>query len=313
MILVEHLTKRFGAFTAVDDLSIAVADGEILALLGPNGAGKTTTIRMLTSILPPTSGRATINGLDTVADAQRVRRLVGLLTEVPGLYPRMNGPEYLRFFGRLQGTPEDVLARRIESLLRRFDLWDQRSRSIGTYSKGMRQKLALTRALIHDPKVIFLDEPTSAMDPASAKVVRDYIAELRRDDRIIVICTHNLAEAEALADRIAIIRAGRIIAHGSIEALRQTLLTRRQFELRFAGPAELTPAQLNGERRLVDVVDTGADWIRFTTADPMATNPQLVQRLVATGARVVSLSEVSGTLESVYLKIVESHGQTDRA
>jgi len=215
MIEAVDLTKKFGDFVAVEDVSLDVSEGEVLALLGPNGAGKTTTVRMLGSILRPTAGYARIAGYDTIAEAKEVRRVIGVLTEFPGLYERMKGLDYLRFFGELQGMSKDVTRQRSEELLKRFELWDARDKQVGTYSKGMKQKLTLVRAMLHDPQVLFLDEPTSAMDPQSAKLVRDSIIDLRQERRTIVICTHNLAEAELLADRIAIVRHGHIIAQGT--------------------------------------------------------------------------------------------------
>ena len=208
MIEAKALTKQFQDFTAVNQLDLHVAEGEVLAILGPNGAGKTTTVRMLGSILRPTSGQATIAGFDTVKDAEAVRQMIGLLTEFPGLYTRMKGVEYLHFFGELQGIAKKTRVARIEKLLTQFQLWDAREKRLGEYSKGMKQKLTLVRAMLHDPQVLFLDEPTSTMDPHSAKLVRDAILQLRQEKRTVIICTHNLAEAELLADRIAIIRHG---------------------------------------------------------------------------------------------------------
>ena len=232
MIEAVDLTKNFGEFTAVKDVSLYVAEGEVLALLGPNGAGKTTTVRMLGSILKPTRGYARIAGYDTVEEAKSVRRVIGLLTEFPGLYLRMKGLDYLSFFGELQGMPNKIIRQRSEELLKRFELWEARDKQVGQYSKGMKQKLTLVRAMLHDPQVLFLDEPTSAMDPHSAKLVRDAIANLRQEKRTIVLCTHNLAEAEQLADRIAIVRRGQIIAQGTPAELKQRLLGDPLMEIR---------------------------------------------------------------------------------
>ena len=209
MIEAIHLEKTFGSFQAVRDLSLDVGEGELVALLGPNGAGKTTTVRMLAAILQPTGGSARIGGYDVVADAQKVRKIVGLLTEFPGLYLRMRPLEYLTFFGQLQGLSRHDCLQRGESLLKRFDLWDARNKRLDAYSKGMKQKMALLRAMIHDPPVLYLDEPTTAMDPHSARVVRDAIAELRAARRTVLLTTHNLLEAEALADRIVVIFGGK--------------------------------------------------------------------------------------------------------
>jgi ABC-2 type transport system ATP-binding protein len=185
MIEAEALTKQFGDFTAVQDVSLYVSEGEVLALLGPNGAGKTTTVRMLGSILKPTRGSARIAGYDTVTEARQVRQVIGLLTEFPGLYLRMKGLDYLGFFGELQGMPRALIRSRSEALLKRFQLWDAHNKQVGHYSKGMKQKLTLVRAMLHDPQVLFLDEPTSAMDPHSAKLVRDSIIDLRGEHRTI--------------------------------------------------------------------------------------------------------------------------------
>ena len=301
MIEAYGLTKQFAEFTAVKQVDLTVAEGEVLAILGPNGAGKTTTIRMLGAILRPTSGSAKIAGFDTVRQATQVRRIIGLLTEFPGLYTRMKGVEYLHFFGELQGLPQAMRQERIEKLLKQFQLWEAREKRLGEYSKGMKQKLTLVRAMLHDPQVLFLDEPTSTMDPHSAKLVRDAITSLRAEKRTIIICTHNLAEAELLADRIAIISQGQIIAAGSPNALKQQLLGDPVMDVRLARP-------LNGELEtisgLVEVVDHGQTWLRYTTAQPQVTNPQLLQLLSDCQLPVVTLSEVSPSLEDVYLKIV---------
>jgi ABC-2 type transport system ATP-binding protein len=303
MIETVGLTKRFGEFVAIKDVSLYVAEGEVLALLGPNGAGKTTTVRILGSILRPTEGYARIAGYDTVEEAKSVRRVIGLLTEFPGLYLRMKGLEYLRFFGELQGMSADMIQKRSEELLKRFELWADCDKQIGKYSKGMKQKLTLVRAMLHDPQVLFLDEPTSAMDPQSAKLVRDSIANLRQEKRTIVICTHNLAEAEQLADRIAIIRRGQIIAQGTPSELKQRLLGDPLMEIRLAG-------SLNGlVDRLADrvaVVAAGENWIRYSVPNPAEFNPRLLTELAQQNVPVVTLSEVPRGLEEIYLRIVET-------
>jgi len=174
MIEARNLTKHFDDFVAVNAVDLDVKAGEVLALLGPNGAGKTTTIRMLTSVLPPTRGYARVAGFDVVTDAALVRGSVGVLTEHHGLYGRMQAEEYLDFFGQLYGLTKNERYQRSETLLNEFNLWQVRHRRIGEFSKGMRQKLALTRAMLHNPPVLLLDEPTSAMDPDSARLVRSY-------------------------------------------------------------------------------------------------------------------------------------------
>ena len=303
MIEAVNLNKQFGEFTAVADVSLSVAEGEVLALLGPNGAGKTTTVRLLGAILKPTSGRASIAGHDTVREPEQVRRLIGILTEFPGLYERMSGLDYLRFFGELQGMPRQAIQDRSEMLLTRFQLWEARQKQIGTYSKGMKQKLTLVRAMLHNPQVLFLDEPTSAMDPQSARLVRDALTDLRSEKRTIVICTHNLAEAEQLADRIAIVRRGRIIARGTTESLRQQLLGDPLMELRLGHPINGL-AEALADR--VNVVGHGEDWVRYTVPNPTEFNPLLLQQLAQEQTPVITLGEIPRSLEEIYLRIVES-------
>jgi ABC-2 type transport system ATP-binding protein len=303
MIETEGLTKRFEDFLAVDGVTLTVRPGEVLALLGPNGAGKTTTVRMLTSILKPTGGWARVAGHDVVRDPGGVRASVGVLTEHHGLYMRMRSEEYLDFYGELYGLAPAVRRERCAQLLERFGMADAAGKRLGEYSKGMRQKLALIRAMLHDPPVLLLDEPTSAMDPQSAKLVRDAIADLRRDRRAIILCTHNLPEAEQLADHIAIIRRGRLIQVGSPARLKLDLLGPALLELRTVTALNGVVAELS---RLAEVVDAGPDWVRYRTADPAEINPRLLQRLAELRVPVLTLTEVPRSLEDVYLQVVEA-------
>jgi ABC-2 type transport system ATP-binding protein len=301
MIETFGLTKAFGDFIAVDDITLSVEPGAVLGLLGPNGAGKTTTVRMLTSILEPTRGHATVAGYDIVTQAQQVRANVGVLTEQHGLYLRMKGTEYLDFFGQIYRLDPNWRCKRAQHLMERFGLGEDTERRLGEYSKGMRQKLALVRAMLHDPPILLLDEPTSAMDPESAKLVRDAILELRRDRRTIILTTHNLTEAQLLADRIAIIRRGHIVAHGTFNELRNQMLGAPLMELRLA-------TALNGEGRviedLVEVESAGKDWLRYRAAVPAEVNPRVLRRLTEAEVDVVTLSEVPQSLEEVYLRVV---------
>jgi len=301
LIQAQELTKDFDGFRAVDRVNLRVSPGEVVALLGPNGAGKTTTIRMLASLLAPTHGVAHIAGFDAARQPQEVRARVGLLTEHHGLYTRMRSEEYLDFFGGAYGMPPSLIRERSRRLLEQFGLDEDYQRRLGEYSKGMRQKLALVRALLHDPPVLLLDEPTSAMDPSSAYLVRRSISELRRASRAIIVCTHNLKEAEMLADRIAIIQAGKIAASGTVESLKRDFLGSRQMELRLAGAP-------NGAARLLPVeavlLDSGDDWLRYSTDDPQRTNPRVLSALGAAGIQVVTLAEVERSLEDVYLRVV---------
>ncbi len=301
LIECEELCKRFGRLQAVDRVSFRVEAGEVMALLGPNGAGKTTTLRMLASILTPSSGQATVNGFDTLTQPDQVRRSLGLLTEHHGLYTRMRADEYLTFFGRAYGLPEAEITRRADELLHRLDIADSRKRRLGEFSKGMRQKLALARALIHDPTVLLLDEPTSAMDPASARLVRDAILALRGGARAIVVSTHNLAEAEMLADRIAIIRQGRLIEQGTPADLKERVLGNAVMELRLTEPVDGHTRALPKE---VHVLESGERWLRYATDDPARDNPALLRSLAEAGASVLSLAERPRSLEEVYLKVM---------
>jgi ABC-2 type transport system ATP-binding protein len=302
MIEARALTKYFDDFHAVESVSLSVSAGQVLALLGPNGAGKTTTVRMLTSILKPTAGTATVAGYDVVRDPDGVRANVGVLTENHGLYLRSSGEEYLGFFAELYGIPRERRRNRIGELLERFGMAEAARRRIGEYSKGMRQKLALIRAMLHDPPVLLLDEPTSAMDPQSAKLVRDAIADLRTDRRAIILCTHNLPEAETLADTIAIIRKGRIIAIGNPDALKDQLLGPAMMELRLAVPFNGVADTLAG---LITVAERGENWLRYTAHDPAELNPRLLNRLAEAKIPVLTLSEVPRSIEAVYLRAVE--------
>lgn len=302
MIETHELTKDFDSFRAVDSVTLTVEAGTVLALLGPNGAGKTTSVRMMTSILAPTSGWARVAGCDVVTQAEQVRAQVGVLTEQHGLYERMRALEYLDFFGQVYRLSPQVRRRRAHDLMVRFGLGDALNKRLGEYSKGMKQKLALVRAMIHNPPVLLLDEPTSAMDPQSAKQVRDAIIELQRDERTFLITTHNLMEAQMLADRIAIIRRGRIIANGSLEDLARKFVGDPVMELRVRG-------QLNGLARelddLVRIEGSSDDWLRFRAPQPEVINPAVLRRALELGADVVTLAPVSQTLEDIYLQVVK--------
>jgi ABC-2 type transport system ATP-binding protein len=327
MIQTENLTKRFPCstagsergcapldegtvenetvtwFTAVNQVTLNVPAGEILALLGPNGAGKTTTVRMLASILKPSEGWARVAGFDTISQARQVRHAIGLLTEFPGLYLRMRAQDYLAFFGELQGLASDQIRRRSETLMERFGLAESYHQRLAEYSKGMRQKLALIRSMLHDPDLLLLDEPTSAMDPHSAKQVRDAILDLRHDQRTVLLCTHNLNEAEMLADRIAIIRRGQIVALDTPEHLKTQLLGPPLLEVRLVHSLD---GYLPNLADLVQVESWGDDWFRYRTASPETTNPALLARLAGLNAQVLTLSPVPRSMEDVYIQIIES-------
>jgi ABC-2 type transport system ATP-binding protein len=310
MIETHDLSKQFDGFWAVDGINLTLATGEVLALLGPNGAGKTTTVRMLTSILRPSRGRASVNGYDVTQQADKVRASVGVLTEQHGLYDRMPANEYLDFFGQVYGLDARQRQQQSERLLHDFGLEKSRNQRIGEFSKGMRQKLALARALLHNPPILLLDEPTSAMDPESARLVRDTISWLRTSQRTIIICTHNLAEAEELADKIAIIRDGQIIAQGTIPGLKHDLLGPMEYELRMVWP-------LNGKRITLpdgaEEIAHGEDWLRYRTSQPERVNPVLLRDLLASGQPVLSLQQLPHSLEKVYLRAMQNNEEMKAA
>jgi ABC-2 type transport system ATP-binding protein len=301
MIFAENLSKQFDTLLAVDHINLNVDAGRVLVLLGPNGAGKTTTVRMLTSVLRPTSGQAKITGFDVVRQADQVRASVGVLTEHHGLYGRMNAKEYLKFYGNLYGLENKQIEIRSMELLEKFGLIFALKKRLGEYSKGMRQKLALVRAMLHDPPVLLLDEPTSAMDPESAKTVRDAIHGLRNSQRTILLCTHNLPEAESLADQIAIIRQGKIIYQGEPARLKRELLGIPVYEAVFNN-------KLNGYSPLLPagakIVAIGENTMQFAIDDPEKSNPILLSDMVKAGLGVVTFGELPRSLEQAYMEAV---------
>ena len=299
MIVAESLTKRFGDFAAVENLSLEVGAGEVFGILGPNGAGKTTTVRMLTALIAPTSGKATLNGLQLGKDNQAIRAAVGVLTEVPGHYARLTGPQNLAFYARLHGV--DGVEAKIQRYLEMLGLWEHRETFVAEYSKGMRQKLAIARCLIHEPPIIFLDEPTSALDPASARVVRDFIADLTDEGRTIVICTHNLDEAGRLCDRIGILRK-QFITVDTPKNLTRSLGGGR-VEVRLGANDENLLAVVQA-LPFVCSATQDAETLVVEVEEPARDNPELVRTLVGAGAEVQFVQEASGSLESAYLKLV---------
>src|SRR6266581_3896311 len=318
MIETYDLTRRFGTFTAVSQVSLRVPDGAILALLGPNGAGKTTTIRMLSGLLAPTEGNATVAGYDIRREADAVRAYVGLVTDIPGLFEQMKAPAYLDFFASIYGLPLSERTRRIDELLEFFDLTTHRNEKMAGFSKGMKQKVALARALLHEPAVLFLDEPTSGLDPLAARTVRELIVGLKHSNRSIILCTHDLDEAERLADQVAIIRKGKIVACDTPALLRERASGETYVRVEFAQtcPLSLEAIQtINGlNEPLFRSSNAGRgqhDWngthpsamenvLEYRTAQPRVVNPQVLLQLITAGAQVVSVICETPTLEDVY-------------
>jgi ABC-2 type transport system ATP-binding protein len=303
MIEATGLGKVFGTLTAVHELTFAVGDGEIFGLLGPNGAGKTTTVRMLAALIAPTTGTAVLNGMRLGDDSQRIRARTGILTESPGLHDRLTARENLGYYGRLYGLRGADLRRAVDRYLGVVGLADAADRRVAGFSKGMRQKVAIARALLHEPDVLYLDEPTSALDPSAAKVIRDFVATLRDAGRSIVVCTHNLDEAERLCDRIGIMRGtllrvdtpARLRRRNGAAAVRVDLVGARRPEsfLDLLGALPFVEgARASNGSLLVEVVD------------PRGDNPELVRSIVEAGARIVGVAEDAVTLEQVYLDLV---------
>jgi ABC-2 type transport system ATP-binding protein len=242
-----------------------------------------------------------VAGYDVVQQPDQVRASVGVLTEHHGLYSRMPAAEYLDFFGQLYGIDQHSRQKRADEMLERFGLEPYKTRAVGKFSRGMQQKLSLARTLIHEPPVLLLDEPTSAMDPESARLVRDAIQVLRSSDRAIILCTHNLAEAEELADKIAIIRYGRIIAQGTPEELRQRLLGPAVYEVRFGFSTNLDQLSLPNN---LQISARGENWLRYRSSQPEIDNPMVLQYLLNQSLKVIGLEEVPRSLEQIYLQVM---------
>jgi ABC-2 type transport system ATP-binding protein len=308
MIEAQSLSRQFGPFLAVDHVSLHVPDGAILALLGPNGAGKTTTVRMLAGLLAPSAGDATVAGLNVRTDPSGVRSRVGLVTDVPGLYERMTVASYLDFFGRIYGMDASWRARRIDELLALFDLSARRRERMAGFSKGMKQKVALARALLHEPSALFLDEPTSGLDPLAARAVRELVVGLKHASRSIILCTHDLDEAERLADEVAILHQGRMVASDAPAALRAGASPDTLVRIELAA-ALAAPAIFSGLDHLATPLggvsaSPALTAIEYRTPEPRRVNPLVLTRLVGAGAQVVSVTCTTRTLEDVYAQAV---------
>jgi ABC-2 type transport system ATP-binding protein len=311
LIETRAMGRRFGPTVAVEDLSLKVKDGEVFGLLGPNGAGKTTTVRMLCGLISLSSGEAYIDGLDIRDPHQRldVRGMIGLLPESPGLYESLSAYGNLEFYAKLYGCDAACRERRIKELLKALDLWDRRDQPVASFSKGMKQKIAIARALVHEPKFLFLDEPTSGLDPSASVTVRNYLLDLKKEGRTIFLNTHNLDEAERLCGRIAILNT-RLLAIGRPEELAQDYFG-RHLMVQVKEPGALDISRFADIQGVLKVAVQG-DGICFTVDDPVARAPEVVRRIVNAGAEVVQVYDSRRSLEDVYLRIVGGDGNALR-
>jgi len=300
MLKTEGLTKRFGDNLAVDDLSLQVERGEVFAFLGPNGAGKTTTVRMLAALIAPTSGRAWVNGHEVGVGDMDIRRSVGILTEAPGLYERLDAVQNLALYAKLYEV--DDVQGQVEKYLRMLGLWERRDEQVGGFSKGMKQKLAIARALLHEPPLLFLDEPTAALDPEAARTIRDFIGEVKGLGRTIFLCTHNLDEADRLADRIGVIKQ-ELIQVDSPANLRRSLYGRRVV-VHLAAVTEQVQAAVR-ELPFVKEMQQVDNTLVISLDDPEAQNPIMIERVVAAGGAIRFVNELRHSLEDIYFTLIQ--------
>lgn len=303
MIDTENLTRKFGNLTAVDSLTLHVEEGEVFGFLGPNGAGKTTTVRMLCCLISKTSGTARIGdyAVDSEQDCLAIRKMVGLLPENVGLYDGLSAYRNLDFYGKLYEVPELKRRENIEHMLKLLGIWERRSDAVGTFSKGTKQKIAIARALIHDPQLLFLDEPTASLDPEAAKTVRDFILDLKKEKRTIFLNTHNLDEAERLCDRIGILKT-KLIAVDSPRNLERSLYNRKTI----VHMEKITDVVLTAVKKLKSVknVRVSENKLILDMDDPEKENPELVRTIVEADGCIQYVTELKSTLEDVYLKLI---------
>ncbi|HSD82851.1 MAG TPA: ABC transporter ATP-binding protein [Anaerolineae bacterium] len=307
MIRTEGLSKIFGgnkkqsAVRAVEELNLDIQQGEVFGFLGPNGAGKTTTVRMLCALIGPTGGRAWVNNYEVGRQNQQIRASVGILTEQPGMYDRLSAEKNLTIYARLYGVKD--AAGQVEKYLRMLDLWDRRKDPAGSFSKGMKQKLAIARAILHEPATLFLDEPTAGLDPEAAKLVRDFIEDLKTEGRTIFLCTHNLDEADRLCGKIGVFKQ-RLIKVDSPSRMK-TAVFGRQVEFRIKHAA-VSLADLVKRFDFVKQATIEDNCLILGLDNPEESNPIVVKALVEAGIAVQFVSEVRHSLEDVYLSLISN-------
>lgn len=300
------LSRQFGKTMAVEGLNLTVEAGEVLGFLGPNGAGKTTTIRMLAGMIAPTRGYAVVAGHRTDHNVEQLHEVIGMLTQMPGFYNRLSAKRNLEYFAGFYPSIESKP--QVETYLKLMGLWERRDSSVGTFSKGMQQRLALARALMHEPEVLFLDEPTAGLDPQAAGEVRQLIRSLREAGRTIFISTHNLNEAEMLCSRIAVIHT-RLLALDTPEQLRRRFF-RRQLVVQLEEPNTTVVLTARALPFVQDVHEEGCQLI-VELADSERNRPELVKAIVDAGGRVTAVSEKQYPLEEVYLRLMREEGANE--
>ncbi len=306
MISASMLSRSFDGVPAVETVSFEIPEGSLFTLLGPNGAGKTTTVRLLLGLIAPDSGTATVAGYQLGQSNNALRSVCGLLTETPGFYDRMSASENLIFFSQLYRIDQTVREQRIERHLRAMNLWERRNDLVGTFSKGMKQKLAIIRAVFHEPKVIFMDEPTAGLDPEASVMVREMISTLKGEGRTIVVCTHNLDEAQRLADIVGILNR-RLLVCDTLANLQSgaRLITSIEIELRAPlGDRQLTAMKLP----FVKGVDSKDGKYIFEVENSSINTPNLVRALVDSNAQVYAVRPQTRDLETIYLQCVSEGG-----
>lgn len=314
MIEVEHLTRRFGATLAVDDVSFQVKQGEIVGFLGPNGAGKTTAMRLITGLLYPHAGSVRVNGLDVFEEPVAVRQQLGYLPEDTPLYDDMPVIDFLRFIGSIRGIRRAELNRKVNEMVEVCSLADMAYKDIAELSRGYRQRVGLAQALIHDPPVLILDEPTSGLDPTQIVEIRKLIRNIGKE-KAILFSTHILDEAQKTADRIVVISRGRIVAEGNPETLSRKAHGRDSYEVEFSGDFSALEGKLG---RLVDVTgrkETGHGWqhISFAGKTSGDVSADIFDAAVAVGGRLRRLQKHAATLEEVFLELTRGEDKEAQA
>ena len=301
MIKTENLSKKFNTTLAVDNLNLEVSEGEVFGFLGPNGAGKTTTVRMLTSLIGPTTGTATVNGYHIGTQDTEIRRSVGILTETPGMYDNLSAEFNLEIYANLYEVKDPK--GQVEKYLRMLGLWERRQDEAGTFSKGMKQKLAIARALLHEPRILFLDEPTAALDPEASHLVHDFISDLRKEGRTIFLCTHNLDEADRLCDRVGVFKTHLLVVDTPANLRSQLFGRRVVFHLANSNETIASMVRALPFVREAKVVENK---LLVNLDDPEAHNPEIIRVLVGAGADVRFVGELRHSLEDVYLQLVKN-------